>query len=230
MKIYILYSFLLHTFIFSLILFAGIKSNNMQNRIYYIDFVGKSEIITPQNNINIKNAIKQKKEIKEKTEDFNTKKDNLKKQKEEIKQIEDPDYLYTNIKPSMIDEEPEILNEKSNSNTVNSENNSTAVSHSGGITTDKEFPYPWYITKLREKLWDVWQKKPTGNTNLSAVVKFIITRNGTIKNIKIEKSSGNDSFDKMALSAVFEIEKFEPLPDDFFESYLTVYVEFKIGR
>ncbi|WP_428075661.1 energy transducer TonB [Candidatus Avelusimicrobium luingense] len=98
----------------------------------------------------------------------------------------------------------------------------------GNIQTDfANFPYPWYITQVRNGLWSEWEKRrPAGNT-LSAMVSFAIARDGKIRDLKVEKKSGDDTFDFAATSAVINAGPFAPLPMYYEKDELTVTVEFK---
>lgn len=98
----------------------------------------------------------------------------------------------------------------------------------GNITTDfANFPYPWYITQVRNSLWVEWEKRrPVGNV-LSAMVSFAIARDGKIKNLKVERSSNDDTFDFAATSAVINAGPFAPLPMYYEKDELTITVEFK---
>lgn len=98
----------------------------------------------------------------------------------------------------------------------------------GNIQTDfATFPYPWYITQVRNSLWSEWEKRrPAGNT-LTSMISFAIARDGKIKNLKLVKSSGDDSFDFSAKSAVINAGPFPPLPMLYEKDELTVTVEFK---
>lgn len=98
----------------------------------------------------------------------------------------------------------------------------------GNIQTDfANFPYPWYITQVRNGLWSEWEKRrPAGNV-LSAMVSFAIARDGKIKDLKVEKKSGDDTFDFAATSAVINAGPFAPLPMYYEKDELTVTVEFK---
>lgn len=98
----------------------------------------------------------------------------------------------------------------------------------GNITTDfANFPYPWYITQVRNSLWIEWEKRRPAGNELSALVSFSIARDGKIKNLKIERSSQEDTFDFAATSAVINAGPFAPLPMLFEKDELTVTVEFK---
>lgn len=95
------------------------------------------------------------------------------------------------------------------------------------ITDSANFPYPWYITQVREALWNSWTSRMPSAGSLRCTVRFSISREGDIKSVSVEKSSGNRLFDNAAESAAQAAAPFEPLPDDFFEDRLTVHVEFK---
>lgn len=98
----------------------------------------------------------------------------------------------------------------------------------GNIQTDfANFPYPWYITQVRNSLWIEWEKRrPAGNT-LSALVSFAIARDGKIKDLQLDRKSGDDTFDFAATSAVINAGPFAPLPMYYEKDELTVSVEFK---
>ena len=108
------------------------------------------------------------------------------------------------------------------------ESSQTEEFEGGNITTDfANFPYPWYITQVRNSLWVEWEKRrPVGNV-LVALVSFSIARDGKIKNLKVERSSKDDTFDFAATSAVINAGPFAPLPMYYEKDELTVSVEFK---
>ena len=98
----------------------------------------------------------------------------------------------------------------------------------GNITTDfANFPYPWYITQVRNSLWVEWEKRRPAGSELSALVSFAIARDGKIKDLEVERSSKDDSFDFAATSAVINAGPFAPLPMYYEKDELTVSVEFK---
>lgn len=129
---------------------------------------------------------------------------------------------------------PSILNEQEEKPASSSQDSSNLTSskegefEGGNIQTDfANFPYPWYITQVRNALWIEWEKRrPEGNT-LSALVSFAIARDGKIKNLKIEKKSGDDTYDFAASSAVVNAGPFQPLPMYYEKDELTISVEFK---
>ena len=98
----------------------------------------------------------------------------------------------------------------------------------GSIQTDfATFPYPWYITQVRNNLWSEWEKRRPVGVTRSTMVSFAIAYDGKIKDLKVAKSSGDDSFDFSAKSAVINAGPFPPLPEGYDKDKLTVTVEFK---
>ncbi|HAT72079.1 MAG TPA: hypothetical protein DCS63_04610 [Elusimicrobia bacterium] len=95
------------------------------------------------------------------------------------------------------------------------------------ITDSANFPYPWYITQVREALWNAWTEKMPSAGDLKCTVRFSITRNGSVRSVSVERSSGNRLFDNAAESSVESAAPFPALPDDFYEDKLTAHVEFK---
>lgn len=123
---------------------------------------------------------------------------------------------------------PSILEEASSDNASAAGASKEGEFEGGNIQTDfANFPYPWYITQVRNSLWIEWEKRrPAGNT-LSALVTFSIARDGKIKNLKVEKSSDDESYDFAATSAVINAGPFAPLPMYYEKDELSVTVEFK---
>jgi len=124
--------------------------------------------------------------------------------------------------PSILEEEdkPAASEEK--------ETESEGEFEGGNIQTDfATFPYPWYITQVRNSLWSEWEKRRPVGVSLSTMVSFAIARDGKIKDLKIAKSSEDDSFDFAAKSAVTNAGPFPPLPMLYEKDELTVTVEFK---
>lgn len=119
-------------------------------------------------------------------------------------------------------EAPSVLEDSSEESATEGEFNG------GNITTDfANFPYPWYITQVRNSLWIEWEKRRPAGNELSAMVSFAIARDGKIKNLKVERSSQDDTFDFAATSAVINAGPFAPLPMYYEKDELTVSVEFK---
>ena len=223
-----LLSLTVHILLFGFLILMNFRYTLSRPKQYYIDFIGKTEVV---NSTNLQSFSSSKPKETEKLYET-SKTPSIDKKKEYKKQIEDPDYLYTNskaLKPSMINEKSKILDTSfENKNpAVENEQQDLQTSLNSSISFGTDFPYPWYITKLRTKLYDSWQAKYIVSSNLKAVVRFNIMRDGSIEGIRIYTSSGNKIFDETAISSVYDIGRFDALPSDFNDRYLTVYVEFK---
>lgn len=197
----------------------------------------KEEIKTPAKQEPVKSEIKEvKKEQPKKTvkKEYNSKeqiaqtpkKEEPKKQEEPAPKAE-PEKKVELSKPSILGEV-----ESTNIDPSAIHNLSTSTEGDGGPKAVRasftNFPYPWYITQVRNSLWTQWQKRmPKKGAGLSALVSFNIDKYGAVYGIQIEQSSGNDSYDYAATSAAENSAPFPPLPKDFPKNLLTVTVEFK---
>jgi len=85
------------------------------------------------------------------------------------------------------------------------------------------FPYPWYISRVRQMLWQQWQSRmPRGGGE--CVVVFSLLPNGGVVDVRTESSSGDSAFDLAALAAVQDAAPYPPLPQGFTEPFLKVHV------
>jgi protein TonB len=126
---------------------------------------------------------------------------------------------------------PSILGDIDSSNIDPSALHSLSGGGEGGNNVVRasftNFPYPWYITQVRNALWREWSKRMPRKTGLSTLVSFTIDRHGAIYGVQIEQSSGNESYDYAAMSAAGNSAPYPPLPAGFERDILTVTVEFK---
>ncbi len=217
MRQYVIYSSIGHALFMLFFLIKFATNTNVKNKTYFIDFISATpQIETPQNKTGIEkteSAVIGKQETKTKSIS-NTDKDDY---------FDKDDFSSNELKPSMASLESKILKETASSTL----SDSSSEPSSSSINTDSNFPYPWYITQLREALWDSWQKIMPVNASLKCIISFRINSNGSITKVEVEKSSGNRMFDQSAISAVENADRLPPLPESFFEDYLTVHVEFK---
>lgn len=96
-----------------------------------------------------------------------------------------------------------------------------------GISTDlPNFPYPWYISQVRLMLWQAWQKRMP-RLDAEGSVVFVILRNGSLTDLKIESSAGDADFDRAALESVRAAAPFPALPSDFREPFLKIHLSLK---
>jgi len=89
-----------------------------------------------------------------------------------------------------------------------------------------------YFALIKNKANENW-KNPLGaeilsetETNKKTIVSFNILRAGAIVHQKIEKSSGNHALDNLALRAVKNSNPLPPLPQEYREPYLRVFIDF----
>lgn len=79
------------------------------------------------------------------------------------------------------------------------------------------FPYPEYLRNIVQEVYRRWQR-PLGNTALRAEVSFLVLRDGSVREIRLSRSSGSFSFDLSAQGAVEAAggaKAFGPLPDGY---------------
>lgn len=88
-----------------------------------------------------------------------------------------------------------------------------------------DFPYTVYIDRMTTKLGAAFFR-PQGTSSVVGVY-FVIDRDGTIRDAKIESSSGNSTLDRAALRAVLESSPLGPLPFGYAGTYLGVHLKFK---
>ncbi len=99
--------------------------------------------------------------------------------------------------------------------------------NAAGITTDlPNFPYPWYISQVRQMLWVSWQKRLPVSSG-EGIVMFAIMRQGAFTDLRMESSSGDGDFDDAAIKSVRDAAPFPALPADFREPFLKIHLTLK---
>ena len=209
MRSYLLYSSSAHFLVLAFIFFISRNSLlNKPEQAYYIDFIGPSSVVTMAKAAAAEGG--QAAEVKA-----------AQSAKAAEKPDEDDFSSGALPKPSILSSGAKLFDEEKETAGAPGENGTP-------LTTDSaNFPYPWYITQVREALWTAWTEKMPSGGNLRCTVRFTINRNGSIKGVSVEKSSGNRLFDSAAESSTQAAAPFASLPDDFYEDRLTVHVEFK---
>lgn len=252
MNLAFLYSSSIHFLLFVILLFCfhNAQTNNKKNNaVYTIDFIGASATPmrygeTEQNSSADKAAQEAKAQAQKAAQEAKEAQETALKIKEEKKKAEynsaqqiakkaKKDTKKKKEEKKVVLSKPSILGSVEADNIdVSKLHNLTTSGTGGGPNTVQanftNFPYPWYITQVRNALWKSWQeKRPKGDTGISTLVSFNIDRNGVVYGVQIESSSGNDSYDYAALSAATNSAPYPPLPKDFEKDILTVTVEFK---
>jgi len=209
MRSYLIYSSSAHFLLLAVFFLISLRALQPRaEQAYYIDFIGPSKVVTME-----KAAAK---EGPEKTAPA------ARTKAQAEKKTDEDDFSSAPLpKPSVLSGNSTLFQAEKKEAAQDGENG-TAL-----ITDSANFPYPWYITQVREALWNSWTGKMPSGGSLRCTVRFTITRSGGVKAITVEKSSGNRLFDYAAETSVESAAPFPGLPDDFYEDRLTVHVEFK---
>jgi colicin import membrane protein len=102
----------------------------------------------------------------------------------------------------------------------------TQLKTSGSSGTN---PYWARVEAIIKSQWEPPPIDVTGQT-YSVVVKFRFYRNGTVKDVGIEQTSGNSYFDMAGQRAVLKPRAFPPFPAEMTESYQDVEMIFRVGE
>jgi TonB family protein len=86
------------------------------------------------------------------------------------------------------------------------------------------FPFAWYLRQVEGKIAARWDGQPRDGGQPQVV--FEIGRDGKVRALAVEKSSGNPLYDQAALRAINDAMPFPPLPQDFKEPFLRVHMGF----
>jgi len=92
-----------------------------------------------------------------------------------------------------------------------------------GIPSDFHFTY--YVQRMLALIESRWYK-PAAPEGSKALVRFTISREGRVSRIELESSSGNSSFDRAALRALYAANPLPPLPPAYARPTLTVHLSF----
>ncbi len=93
------------------------------------------------------------------------------------------------------------------------------------------FAYDYYLEILKVKISEAWAP-PTGQVGLSdedaTILRFRISRNGSVSGFMIEKSSPIFRYDESARQAVVNAQPFPPFPPAFTGQWLTIHMRFEL--
>ena len=88
--------------------------------------------------------------------------------------------------------------------------------------------YNYYLNQILSRISENWLNPYAGqNRTLLARVFFIIERDGTITDVKLEESSGDRAYDASCTRALQVIDKLPPLPPEFAGPRLRLHLEFE---
>lgn len=226
MRSYLLYSSSAHfVILLALFLFSRSALTARKEQPYFIDFIGQSAVVNMTKAPSAAEGAGAAKPAETK-KDEKAPEAKAQQSKAKAAQPDEDDFSSAPLpKPSILSSGARLFESRPLA--------AAADSPGGGeplVANAANFPYPWYITQVREALWNSWtERMPSGGT-LRCTVKFVIARDGEMKSLNVEKSSGNRLFDNAAESSARAAAPFQPLPAEFPEERLTVHVEFKAGE
>ena len=88
--------------------------------------------------------------------------------------------------------------------------------------------YSYYLNIILSKISENWYNPYMGQSRtLLATVYFIIERDGTVKEVKLETGSGDGPYDMSCTRALLVTEKLPPLPPEFKGERLKLHLEFE---
>jgi len=96
-----------------------------------------------------------------------------------------------------------------------------------GIPSDFQFTY--YLERMLALIESHWFQPPVP-PGTSARARFTIESSGHVRNIVLESSSGNSTFDRAVLRALYASNPLPPLPPAYRKSSLTIHLNFRPGR
>ncbi|HKY71573.1 MAG TPA: TonB C-terminal domain-containing protein [Nitrospira sp.] len=102
----------------------------------------------------------------------------------------------------------------------------TQLKTSGASGTN---PYWGRVESIIKSHWEPPPIDVTGQT-YSAVIRFRFYRNGTVKDVAIQQTSGNSYFDMAGQRAILKPRQFPPFPSDMSEAYQDVEMVFRVGE
>jgi len=221
MRNYLVYSSSAHFLLLLIFFFFARNSFTMKKQeAYYIDFLGQTAVVT-MDRVNAAPGAEAQKKGTAKTEKA-AKKAAARQQEEPAEEMLLDKDVNSIPKPSVLGGTSKLFEgEEQAEDKGGGENGAPA------LADFSNFPYPWYITQVREALWNAWTARMPSSGGLRCTVRFNIARGGAVKDVGVERSSGNRLFDNAAEVSVQSAGPFPPLPADFYEDSLTVHVEFK---
>ncbi len=90
-----------------------------------------------------------------------------------------------------------------------------------------DFPYTLYIDRMRNLIGTRWFRPQSTGAGTTATIHFVINRDGSIRDVTLETSTGNGTFDRAAQRAVVEASPLPPLPFAYSGTYLGVHLTFR---
>jgi TonB family protein len=88
--------------------------------------------------------------------------------------------------------------------------------------------YSYYLNVILTRISDNWLNPYAGEAKtISATVVFVIERDGTVRDVKLEKKSGDRAYDASCERALLVTDRLPPLPPEFTGPRLKLHLEFE---
>ncbi|OQW37785.1 MAG: hypothetical protein A4E19_12230 [Nitrospira sp. SG-bin1] len=83
-----------------------------------------------------------------------------------------------------------------------------------------------YLALVQQRIRDVWKAPALDFTNHTyvTVVQFRLHKNGSVSRVKIEQSSGNESYDAAGTQAVLSASPLPTFPPDLSHAYVDAHI------
>lgn len=225
---YLIYSFLIHVTLVGWLTVANL-SKKVTKTYYSVDFLGG----LPSGSDARLETQKAKESQKEKVKIINPQEDLLLKSKKKLAKNEKEIVSTVPAIPSVPVPKFASRAGQNVSSEIPGTGSGVGIGLGGGFGDGSgagNFPYTWYVHSIKKKLDSNWNVTTGFSNKIYTQVAFVIRRDGTIANIKVEESSKNEIFDRAALRAVEYTNPLPPLPSDFPESELRVHVRFVVKK
>ncbi|MBM3330762.1 TonB family protein [candidate division WOR-3 bacterium] len=88
--------------------------------------------------------------------------------------------------------------------------------------------YSYYLNVILTRISDNWINPYAGSgRTFNSTIMFVIERDGTVKDVKIEKKSGDAAYDASCERALLVLDRLPPLPPEFTGPRLKLHLEFE---
>ncbi|MGH7227921.1 MAG: TonB family protein [Nitrospiraceae bacterium] len=89
-----------------------------------------------------------------------------------------------------------------------------------------------YLSRVQLKISSLWSAPPGDLTgqSLEVVIKFRLHRSGTVSNVAIERTSGNEYYDLAGKRAVLNADPLPEFPREMADAYLDAHFSFTVGE
>ena len=88
--------------------------------------------------------------------------------------------------------------------------------------------YSYYLNVILTRINDNWINPYVGSgKTFNTTVVFVIERDGTVRDVKLEKKSGDPAYDASCERALLVLDRLPPLPPEFTGPQLKLHLEFE---